>query len=79
MKIVRKPVAAERLGGSVSTLEEKCVQTGRLKKIYLGKRSVGFLEADVDRLVQELIAESENHPERRALAPQRQRRTAVRR
>ena len=74
-KIIRKPEAAARLGAGLSTLHEKYIATGRLKLIYLGKRSVGLLEEDVDRLIGELIAESEAHPARRALAPQPRRRT----
>ena len=70
MKILRKREAAARLGcGSLSTFHEKYVKTGRVKLIYLGKRSVGVLESDIDRLIGDLVAESAAHPNRRALAP----------
>ena len=63
MKILRKREAAARLGcGSLSTFHEKYVKTGRVKLIYLGKRSVGVLESDIDRLIGDLVAESAAHP-----------------
>jgi hypothetical protein len=67
--IIRKAKAAARMGCGVSTFHEKYVKTGRVKLIYLGKRSVGVLESEIDRLIGELVAESEAHPDRRALAP----------
>jgi predicted DNA-binding transcriptional regulator AlpA len=69
VRIHRKPEAAARLGCGVSTFHEKYVKTGRVKLIYLGKRSVGVLESEINRLISELVAESEAHPDRRALAP----------
>jgi predicted DNA-binding transcriptional regulator AlpA len=68
-RIIRKAEAAARLGGGLSTFHEKYVKTGRVKLIYLGRRSVGVLESEIDRLVDELVAESETNPNRRALAP----------
>ena len=68
-KILRKKEGAARLGAGLSTFEEKFVKTGRVKLIYLGKRSVGVLESDIDRVIDELVAESEAHPDRRTLAP----------
>jgi predicted DNA-binding transcriptional regulator AlpA len=76
-KLIRKAEAAARLGVGLSTFHERYVATGRLRLIYLGKRSVAVVESDIDGLIDELIAQSENHPERRALAPQRRRRTAA--
>jgi hypothetical protein len=67
--IIRKAKAAARMGCGLSTFHEKYVKTGRVKLIYLGKRSVGVLESDLDRLVDELVAESEAYPDRHALAP----------
>jgi predicted DNA-binding transcriptional regulator AlpA len=69
VKILRKSEAAARLGCGLSTFHERFVKTGRVKLIYLGKRSVGVLESDIDRLIGELVAESAVHPDRRALAP----------
>jgi predicted DNA-binding transcriptional regulator AlpA len=68
-RILRKPEAAARLGAGLSTFHQKFVATGRIKLVYLGKRSVGVLESEVDRLVDELVAESVAHPDRHALAP----------
>jgi predicted DNA-binding transcriptional regulator AlpA len=73
-RIIRKAEAAARLGGGLSTFHEKYVKTGRVKLIYLGRRSVGVLESEIDRLVDELVAESAANPNRRALAPKRGRR-----
>jgi hypothetical protein len=69
VKILRKSEAAARLGCGLSTFHEKYVKPGRVKLIYLGKRSVGALESDTDRVIGELVAESAAHPNRRALAP----------
>lgn len=69
VKILRKSEAAARLGCGISTFYEKYVKPGRVKLIYLGKRSVGALESDIDRVIGELVAESAAHPNRRALAP----------
>jgi predicted DNA-binding transcriptional regulator AlpA len=71
-KLIRKAEAAKRLGGGLSTFQEKYVDTGRIKFVYLGKRSVAVVESDVDRLIDELVAESEANPNRRALSPKRQ-------
>jgi predicted DNA-binding transcriptional regulator AlpA len=71
-KIIRPKEAAKRLGGGLSTFHQKFVATGKIKAIHLGKRSTGFLESDVDRLIDELIRESETNPNRRALSPKTQ-------
>jgi hypothetical protein len=74
--ILRKPVAARRLGIGLSTFEEKYVKTGRVDLIYLGQRSVGCLESQIDEVIDELVAESKANPGRRALAPSRKKETA---
>jgi predicted DNA-binding transcriptional regulator AlpA len=73
--ILRKPVAARRLGIGLSTFEEKFVKTGRVDLVYLGPRTVGVLESQIDAVIDELIAESKANPGRRALAPSHKKET----
>ena len=68
--IIRIPEVRRRLGNIGKTKFDKdFVKTGRIRLVYLGLRSVGALESNVDRVVDELVAESVANPNRRALSP----------
>ena len=58
-RILRRKQVCERLGIGRTALDQNYIRTGKLKKIPLGLRAVGFSEEAVDRLIAELIAESE--------------------
>jgi predicted DNA-binding transcriptional regulator AlpA len=58
------------LGGiSKTKFHDDYIKTGRLHPIPLGKRAIGFLEADIDRLIEELVTEAKANPDRRASGP----------
>jgi len=69
-KLLRSDATRERLGDIGKTkFHEDYIATGRLQPIPLGKRAFGFLEADIDRLIEELVAEGKANPDRRASGP----------
>jgi hypothetical protein len=69
-KLLRQDATRERLGGIGPTkFHEDYIATGRLQPVPLGKRAFGFLEADVDRLIDELVAEAKANPNWRASGP----------
>jgi predicted DNA-binding transcriptional regulator AlpA len=55
-RLLRKPEIRHRFGVGQSKLEEDILP--RLDKVYLGPRCVAYTEASVDRLYDQLIAES---------------------
>jgi predicted DNA-binding transcriptional regulator AlpA len=59
--LLRPPVTADRLGISLSLFWKDFVRTGRLRAVPVGKRRVGFLESEVDQLIDEL-AELRDRP-----------------
>jgi hypothetical protein len=60
-RILRKPEARQRIPVGKTKFDEDIAP--RLDKVHLGPRCVGFTEDSVDRLVDELIAESANTPD----------------
>ena len=69
-KLLRSAATLERLGDIGPTkFREDYVKTGRLQPIPLGKRAFGFLEADIDRVIEELVAEAKANPNWRASGP----------
>ena len=69
-KILRSDATRERLGDIGKTkFHEDYIKTGLLQPVPLGERAFGFLEADVDRLVEELVAKAKANPDWRASGP----------
>lgn len=60
-RILRKPEARQRIPVGKTKFEQDIVP--RLTKVRLGPRCVGFTEDSVDRVVDELIAESATIPD----------------
>ena len=59
-RILRLSEVRARLGGLGPTaMEQNFFATRRSRKIKFGRRATGCLEADVDQLIAELAAESE--------------------
>ena len=56
-KILRLPEVRERLGVGRTTLYERFVRTGRLRPVQIGPRAIGFVEGDVDAIIDELVAQ----------------------
>src|SRR4051812_18635871 len=56
-KILRLPEVRERLGVGRTTLYERFVRTGRLRPVQIGPRAIGFVECDVDGIIDELVAQ----------------------
>ena len=54
-KILRLPEVRERLGVGRTTLYERFVRTGRLRPVQIGPRAIGFVEGDVDAIIDELV------------------------
>jgi len=59
-RLLRLPAVLARVPIGKTALHERFIKTGKLKKIYLGQRSVAFTESNVDVIVAEIIAESDN-------------------
>lgn len=85
--ILRLPAVLARMPIGRSALHERFIKTGRLRKIQLGPRSIGFAESNVDEVVAEIIAESgkvkalpmvPNEPQRRAARKKKQTKRARR-
>jgi hypothetical protein len=69
-KLLRSDAAREQLGNIGETkFRDEYVKTGRLKPIPLGKRAFGFLDTDIDRLIEELAIEAKANPDWRASGP----------
>jgi predicted DNA-binding transcriptional regulator AlpA len=60
-RILRKPEARRRIPVGKTKFEEDIAP--RLDKVRLGPRCVGFTEDSVERVIDELIAESANIPD----------------
>jgi predicted DNA-binding transcriptional regulator AlpA len=56
-RVLRPKEAQRRLGIGHTNFWENFVQTGRLKLVRLGPRSVGVLEHELDALIDQLAAE----------------------
>ena len=56
-RVLRAKAAREVFGLGKTTFEEQFVQTGRLRPIKLGARAVGYLESELDELIDELVRE----------------------
>jgi len=56
-RILRPKEAWERLGIKRQKFYEDFVNTGRIKLFPLGKRAKGCLEAEVERVIDEMAAE----------------------
>jgi predicted DNA-binding transcriptional regulator AlpA len=56
-RVVRAKQAWAQFGIGRSMFEQRFVETGRLRPIKLGARAVGYLESELDALIDELIAE----------------------
>lgn len=56
-KILRIQEVRERLSVGRTTLYERFVRTGRLKPVQIGPRAIGFVEGEVDDIIDELIAQ----------------------
>ena len=69
-KLLRSDAAREQLGNIGKTkFHEDYIKTGRLQPVPLGKRTVGFRDTDIDRLIEELVAEAKANPDWRASGP----------
>jgi predicted DNA-binding transcriptional regulator AlpA len=55
-RMLRIGEICRRLGCQKSALYQNYIRTGRLPMYPLGVRTVGALEADVERLVSEMVA-----------------------
>jgi predicted DNA-binding transcriptional regulator AlpA len=56
LRILRKRQVLELIPIGQTKLEEDFIKTGRLKKIPLGERAIGFAEENVQSVIAELIA-----------------------
>lgn len=56
-KLLRHRDVLEKLSIGRTCLRENFVNTGRLRKIYITKKRVAYLEADVDKIIADLAAE----------------------
>jgi predicted DNA-binding transcriptional regulator AlpA len=61
-RLLRRPAVLAKIPIGRTALEQRYILTGKLKKIQLGPRSVAFTESNVDAVVAEIIAESDNVP-----------------
>jgi predicted DNA-binding transcriptional regulator AlpA len=68
--LIRPKEAQRRLGVSRSCFYERFVNTGRLRPVRISGRAVAIVSTDLDRLIEELIAERDETP----LEPRAQRR-----
>jgi predicted DNA-binding transcriptional regulator AlpA len=55
--LLRPGEVARRLGLGRTSFETTFVQTERLRPVAIGKRSVGYLEHEVDALIDELATD----------------------
>lgn len=62
-KILRPKEAQKKLGVGRTKFWNDFVNTGRLRKIRLGPRAIGFLESNVDQVIDQLVAESDAESE----------------
>jgi predicted DNA-binding transcriptional regulator AlpA len=58
--LLRRPAVLKRIPIGRTALEERYIKTGKLKKVKLGPRTIAFKESNVDEIVAEIIAESDN-------------------
>lgn len=58
-KILRPKEAQKKLGIGRTKFWDDFVNTGRLRKIRLGPRAIGFLESNVDAVIDALVAASD--------------------
>ena len=56
IRIIRKPKVLEKIAVSKSTLQNWINEGKFPKPISLGARAVGFIEADVDQVLEALIS-----------------------
>jgi predicted DNA-binding transcriptional regulator AlpA len=58
-RILRPREAWERLGIKRQKFYEDFVATGRVNLLHIGARARGVLEADIDRIIDEMVQDSE--------------------
>lgn len=62
MRILRKREALERLGIRKTAFHDLFVMTGKLRPVNIGTRAVGYLEDEVDALIEDLRRERDRKP-----------------
>ena len=62
MRILRKREALERLGIRKTAFHDLFVTTGKLRPVNIGTRAVGYLEDEVDALIEDMRRERDRKP-----------------
>jgi predicted DNA-binding transcriptional regulator AlpA len=68
-RILRKREVLERLGIRKTTFHDLFVRTGKLRPLNIGTRAVGYLEDEVDALIEDMRRERDRKP--RTVEPRR--------
>ena len=69
MRILRKREVLERLGIRKTAFHDLFVTTGKLRPLNIGTRAVGYLESEVDALIEDMRRERDRKP--RTVEPRR--------
>jgi predicted DNA-binding transcriptional regulator AlpA len=64
-RILRKREALDRLGVKKTCFYDLFIATGRIKPVKIGTRAVGYLEDEIDELIEGLRRERDRKPQAR--------------